>query len=347
MSSTLGYQLYLLNVGISIAAAVWIFRDAKARCMRSYRYQPLFIFLAGLMGLWFPYILYYLLFRTPGKLVRCPKNEHWVSEVLPKCPSCNPSMLMSPRQLEKHVESWKITKKINELLDKLPSAETGIKELETRLWFERLSHYQKSYLYYLAINGLMLVLLATFVSLVIFSPALKLEIIPLLSVVVLLVLFAFSSISVYQILRGIQSEIEMVKIILTTLVGERGEFFRSKSRDIFSSVSAWGMQVSSALLATITVLLSLSHFEPYSQYYTSLADKQLLLLVFFKLLIAGLLLAFYLSLVMRIKDKMDYQQTQEIYSLLEKLAKKRIIKEVTAKTRPSTAKAPRRKPVKK
>jgi hypothetical protein len=222
-----------------------------------------------------------------------------------------------------------------------------VKEHETRLWFDRLSHYQKSYLYYLTINGLMLILLAIFVSLVIFSPALKLEVIPLLSVVILLVLFSFSSISVYQILRCIQSEIEMVKIILTTLVDERGEFFRSKSRDIFSSVSAWGMQVSSALLTTITVLLVLTHYEPYSLYLTNLSIRQPLLLAFFKLLIFGVLLALYLSLVVRIKDHMDYQQTQEIYSLLGKLASKRISKEETAKTPPSAAKAPRRRPAKK
>lgn len=323
MSSIAIFRLYLLNVGISLAAAVWIFRDAKARCLRSYRYQPLFIFLAGLAGLWLPYILYYLLFRTPGKLVRCPANKHWMSEVLPKCPSCNPSMLMSERQLEKHLESWKITQKINDFLDKLPAADTAAKELETGLWFDRLSHYQKSYLYYLSINGVMLILLSIFVSLIIFSPLLRLELVPLVAVIILLILFSFSSISVYQILRRIQSEIEMVKIILTTFVGERGEFFRSKSGDIFSSLSAWGMQVSSALMATITFLLVFAHFESHSLILARLAENQPFLMAFFKLLIAGVLLAAYLGVVMKIKDRMDLEQTRELHGLLEKLAGKK------------------------
>lgn len=340
-------QLYMLNAGISIAAAVWIYRDSKARAIISYRYQPWLILLAGLLGLWFPYILYYLLFRTHGKLIRCSKDKHWVSEVLPRCPSCNPSMLMSQRQLEKHLESWRVTKRIDELLDKLPSASAEVKGRETRLWFERLAHYQRSYLYYLSVNGLMLLLLSVFLSLIIFSPLLKLEIVPFLVTLILLGLFSFSSISTYQILRRIQSEIEMVKIISTTLVEERGEFFRTKSQDIFSSISAWGMQVSSALLTTTSVLLVLDHFEPYNQFVDRLAEKQPMILVFCQLLLAGILLAVYLGMVKEMKAKMDRQQTREMYGLLEKLAGKEVSGPASPKARPATVKAARLKTTKK
>ncbi len=141
--------VYLINGIAAFLAAVWIYFDAKSRCLPSYRLHAVAIFLTGLIGLWLPYLLYYFLFRPSGKLVRCSEGRHWKLEYLEICPYCDSRALWGESKVEIYSDLWRSIEEIEQMTKSLPEASEEVKRAETDSWFRRLAHYQNAYMRYI------------------------------------------------------------------------------------------------------------------------------------------------------------------------------------------------------
>ena len=75
--------IMLVALGIQIAIAVWVYRDAKSRGMDNAVLLTVLCVLTGLLGL-----LIYLLMRPKGNLVVCPSCKKKRLEGSAKCPHC-------------------------------------------------------------------------------------------------------------------------------------------------------------------------------------------------------------------------------------------------------------------
>lgn len=73
----------LVALGIQIAIAVWVYRDAKSRGMENAVLLTVLTVFTGLLGL-----LIYLLMRPKGILVPCPSCQKKRLEGSAKCPNC-------------------------------------------------------------------------------------------------------------------------------------------------------------------------------------------------------------------------------------------------------------------
>jgi len=78
-----GCFIALIALGIQIAIAVWVYRDAKSRGMDNAVLLTILTVLTGLLGL-----LIYLLMRPKGILVPCPSCQKKRIEGSAKCPHC-------------------------------------------------------------------------------------------------------------------------------------------------------------------------------------------------------------------------------------------------------------------
>lgn len=73
----------IVGLAISIALAIWVYRDAKARGMDNALLLTIVTAITGLLGL-----VIYLLMRPKGTLVACPSCGQKRLEGSTKCPNC-------------------------------------------------------------------------------------------------------------------------------------------------------------------------------------------------------------------------------------------------------------------
>ncbi len=311
------FLIYLVNGLASFLVAFWIYFDAKSRCLPSYKFHALAVFLIGLIGLWLPYLLYYFLFRPAGKLVRCSEGRHWKLEYLEICPYCDPRALWSESKTEVYGDLWRSIEEIEVMSENLPEASKEVKKLETDSWFRRLTHYQNAYIRYNLYNLFLILFLFVYLLVLYFFQVATVYQAILLSVV--LFVFLFLSLSFYRLARLIQGEIIRVKIILKSLVGERAEAFRFAEKKGFAAHSAWALQVANGLLLSVAFVEIISSVLFYLKsdvrfFTTSVA-------VFAELLILGLFFAGYLALAGEVRNSADIQQVRELRQFLSLLVK--------------------------
>jgi undecaprenyl pyrophosphate phosphatase UppP len=73
----------LVCLGIWIALAIWVYRDAKSRGMDNAVLLTIVTVITGILGL-----IIYLLMRPKGNLVPCPSCQKKRMEGSAKCPHC-------------------------------------------------------------------------------------------------------------------------------------------------------------------------------------------------------------------------------------------------------------------
>lgn len=316
-TQTIILLIYLVNSLAAFATAIWIYFDSKSRCLPSYRLHAVAVFVIGLIGLWLPYLLYYFLFRPPGKLVRCSEGRHWKLEYLEICPYCDPRALWSESKAEVYGDLWRAIEEIELMTENLPEASDEVKKLETDSWFRRLAHYQNAYIRYNLYNISLIFFLFFYVLVLNLLQMTTVYQAILLSMV--LFVFLFLSLSFYRLARLIQGEIIRIKIILKSMVGERAEAFRFAERRGFAAHSAWALQVATGMLLSVAFLQIISNTLFYLKgdiriFSTSLA-------IFSELLILGLFFAGYLALAGEVRNSVDVQQVRELRQFLSLLVK--------------------------
>ncbi len=326
--------LLLVNFIISVLIGVWIFFDARARCMKSYYYHPFVIIIIGIIGLWIPYLIYYLIFRPSGKLIRCPRKKHFMLEYLDACPSCDPRLLWPEKKIETRKELWQAFDEVKTLLGKLKPASKEIIDREVHSWFDRLSHYQDTYTRYLTHSVTLLGLMAILGVVLTFYPS-PFSATSTLSLFLLIVLFGYLGIGCYQLLRLVQSEIVRIKVVLSTVIGERVESLRMAEKSGFISYSAWTIQVAAASLVAINIFLVFSHLPNFNQMIIDFSTGPFSRL-FLKVLFISLVFAIYMLFLMRVKNNMDLLQLEELYDLLKRLSGK---EKVGVESKPASIKA--------
>ncbi len=330
---TLGYVV-LANVLISVLLAFWLYFDAKARALPSYTWQPVIIILVGLIGLWLPYILYYFIFRPPGKLIRCAEGKHYKLEYLKGCPFCDPRLVWTARKTEAYHHIWKVVDEVQELLDKVKPASEKVKDRETSAWFQRLSYYQESFSRY--INYFLLVNLILFLFVLLILATIP-PFYGLLFFIILLTM-GYLGLVFYRLTRLLQAEIIRTKLVLSTMVGERAESFRFAEKTGFMTRSSWSIQLVTGVMLSIGFLaISVGMLRPIAS-----ADPYLLV---FELLAFGLFFAFYLALAGKVKSETDLEQVKELHKFLKSMVGEEKLKKVSQRkrTRKTSAKTTTRK----
>ncbi len=73
----------LVCLGIWVALAIWVYRDAKSRGMDNAVLLTIVTVITGILGL-----IIYLLMRPKGNLVPCPSCQKKRMEGSAKCPHC-------------------------------------------------------------------------------------------------------------------------------------------------------------------------------------------------------------------------------------------------------------------
>lgn len=311
------FLIYLVNGLAALLTGVWIYFDARSRCLPSYRLHAVAVFLIGLIGLWLPYLLYYFLFRPAGKLVRCSEGRHLKLEYLEVCPYCDPRALWSESKAEVYGDLWRAIEEIELLSDKVPEASEKVKKLETDSWFRRLTHYQNAYIRYNLYNISLIFFLFLYVLVLnLFQMSTVYHAI-LLSLVLLV--FLFLSLSFYRLARLIQGEIIRIKIILKSMVGERAEAFRFAEKKGFAAHSAWALQVATGILLSVAFLEIITGIFFYLKSDVKFFSHPLA--IFFELLVLGLVFAGYLALAGEVRNSADIQQVKELRQFLSLLVK--------------------------
>ena len=83
IGGTCGCIAFLVALGICIALAIWVYRDAKSRGMDNAVLLTIVTMITGILGL-----IIYLLMRPKGNLVPCPSCQKKRLEGSAKCPHC-------------------------------------------------------------------------------------------------------------------------------------------------------------------------------------------------------------------------------------------------------------------
>ena len=83
IGGTCGCICILVMLGIWVALAVWVYKDAKSRGMDNAVLLTIVTVITGLLGL-----IIYLLMRPKGNLVPCPSCQKKRMEGSAKCPHC-------------------------------------------------------------------------------------------------------------------------------------------------------------------------------------------------------------------------------------------------------------------
>ncbi len=83
IGGTCGCIFMLVALGIWIALAVWVYKDAKSRGMDNAVLLTIVTVITGILGL-----IIYLLMRPKGNLVPCPSCQKKRLEGSAKCPHC-------------------------------------------------------------------------------------------------------------------------------------------------------------------------------------------------------------------------------------------------------------------
>ena len=83
IGGTCGCIVMLVVLGIWIALAMWVYKDAKSRGMDNAVLLTIVTVVTGLLGL-----IIYLLMRPKGNLVPCPSCQKKRMEGSAKCPHC-------------------------------------------------------------------------------------------------------------------------------------------------------------------------------------------------------------------------------------------------------------------
>jgi len=73
----------IIGIAISVALAIWVYRDAKARGMDNALLLTIVTAITGLLGL-----VIYLMMRPKGNVVPCPSCQQKRLEGSAKCPHC-------------------------------------------------------------------------------------------------------------------------------------------------------------------------------------------------------------------------------------------------------------------
>jgi hypothetical protein len=319
----LGYVV-LANVVISVLVAFWLYFDAKARALPSYTWQPVVIILVGLIGLWLPYILYYFIFRPPGKLIRCAEGKHYKLEYLKGCPFCDPRLVWTARKTEAYHHIWKVVDEVQELLDKVKPVSEKVKDRETNAWFQRLTYYQESFSRYINYFLLINLILFFFVLLLLFFQTIR----PFYGLIFLILLLTLGYLGLvfYRLTRLLQAEIIRTKLILSTMVGERAESFRFAEKTGFMARSSWSLQlVTGVMLAIGFLAISVGMLQPIVS-----TDPYILV---FELLAFGLFFALYLALAGKVKTDTDLEQVKELHKFLRSMVGEEELKKVTRRRR--------------
>ncbi len=315
--------IYLVNGFAAFLASIWIYIDAKSRCLPSYRLHTVAVFLIGLIGLWLPYLLYYFLFRPTGKLVRCSEGRHWKLEYLEVCPYCDPRALWSESKAEVYGDLWRAIDEIELLSDSVPEVSEEVKKLETDSWFRRLTHYQNAYMRYNLYNMFLIFSLFGYVLILLILNLFRIYTINhLILLTLVLFVFLFLSLSFYRLARLIQGEIIRIKIILKSIVGERAEAFRFAEKKGFAAHSAWALQVATGLLISVAFLEIINGIFFYLEFGAKTFSDPLV--IFFELLIFGLVFAGYLALAGEVRSSADVQQVKELRQFLSMLVKSKL-----------------------
>lgn len=83
IGGTCGCIFMLVCLGIWVALAIWVYKDAKSRGMDNAVLLTIVTVITGLLGL-----VIYLLMRPKGNLVPCPSCQKKRMEGSAKCPHC-------------------------------------------------------------------------------------------------------------------------------------------------------------------------------------------------------------------------------------------------------------------
>ncbi len=83
IGGTCGCIFILVMLGIWIALAIWVYKDAKSRGMDNAVLLTIVTVFTGILGL-----VLYLLMRPKGNLVACPSCQKKRMEGSAKCPHC-------------------------------------------------------------------------------------------------------------------------------------------------------------------------------------------------------------------------------------------------------------------
>ncbi len=83
IGGTCGCIVMLVALGIWIALAIWVYKDAKSRGMDNAVLLTIVTVVTGILGL-----IIYLLMRPKGTLVKCPSCQKKRLEGSAKCPHC-------------------------------------------------------------------------------------------------------------------------------------------------------------------------------------------------------------------------------------------------------------------